>query len=275
MVNAPAEVAEAPASAPEVPVEETEVPATEPVVEDAAPDPEPAAELQVSVEPEKPDYITRADWEREKAEVAAKAAADAIEQDRRRRQTENARKAAAEKREQEDREEARDAVKAAFGAEGYQVPDETVYKAIDRVASKKAQSILASHADAIETVFDYIVAPITGQDVQIEDGMVPLGKQLAPKVQAFINQFVPQIEAKAREGYIPASELGKHVDAEIARRNAQKRQGTEELQRVEGTPSSAIDNSDDARLNRIISLGREQVPDSDREWWDARFRKGQ
>ena len=44
-------------------------------------------------------------------------------------------------------------------------------------------------------------------------------------------------EAKAREGYIAESELGKKVDEEIARRNAKAREGTTELQRAQETSS--------------------------------------
>src|SRR3990167_7953926 len=81
---------------------ETEAQATEVVAEGAAPEPETVAVQQVEVtEPEKPNYITRDEWEKERAEVASKAASDALEQDRRRRQTENARKAKAEADERE------------------------------------------------------------------------------------------------------------------------------------------------------------------------------
>ena len=264
------EVIETPVeTAPEVQPVETDAPT--PVVEGDAPAAEPAAEpLQVEVtEPEKPEYMTRADWEREKESVAKRAADEALEADRRRRQTENARRAAQEKRDTEDRAELIDTVKAAFGAQGiYEVPDEAVIKAIDRTVSKRAAQLGTQNLDVIESALDYITAPAFGQQVDLSDDAEPAARRLAPKIQSLIDQIRPQIEAKAREGYIAESDLPKRVEAEIARRNAKGREGQTELKRPEGTVSSNRDNSPQAIINRIISG---EADDKDREAYpDAR-----
>ena len=238
-VETPTEVVGDPV-APAIPETETENPAP---AEVAAPDPESAAtsELQVEVvEPEKPNYITREEWEKERAEVASKAAADALESDRRRRQTENARKAAQEKREAEERIEARDTVKAAFGAAGiYEVPDDAVYTAIERVARKQAASLANSSLDTVDQAFDFIAAPAYGQQVDLDESFEPAARRLAPKIQQLIDHVRPQIEAKAREGYVAEADIPKRVEAEIARRNAKAREGQTELVRPEGAPSTS------------------------------------
>lgn len=239
-VPAPPETAETPVPAPETPAEETETQLPLEGDEGAAPEPEAAAELQVSaVEPEKPQYVTREEFEQQLAAERQRAAAEALELDRRRRQTENARKAAAEQRAAEERAEARDAIKAAFGASGvYEIPDETVYTAIERVARKQAQGLLSAQADTVDQAFDYIVAPVYGQQVDLEESFEPAARKLAPKVQSLIDTIRPQIEAEARKGWISEAELPARVEAEIARRNAKKREPETELQRVEGQPAN-------------------------------------
>jgi len=265
-IETPAE----PAVADPEPIEvQTEEPATEVVVEPAATPDETAAVPQVEVtEPEKPDYMTRADWEREKSEVANRAASEALELDRRRRQTENARRATAEKREAEERIEARDTVKAAFGAAGiYEVPDEAVYSAIDRVARKQAASMTASGLDVIESAFDFIAAPAYGQQAELDEASEPAARRLAPKIQSLIDTIRPQIEAKAREGYIAESELGKRVDAEIARRNAKNREGQTDLQRVEGNVTAGNKDSIEYWERRVAHEGEDGVPDMTQSDW--------
>lgn len=243
----PDETTTLPVSDPEPPVEETEsvdLPTEEDRGDAAAPSPdETAAAMQVDapVEETRPQYLTREEWEQEKAEVARRAAAEALEAERRRRQAENARKSAAAQREAEEQAEAVDLVRAAFGARGvYDIPDDAVITAIDRVARRRAQSLAAAQAEAVEAAFDYIVAPVTGADVELDESLVPIGQRLAPKVQALINQLVPQIEASARKDYIHKDEVPKLVEAEVARRAAQARRGTEELPRAQGTPGKPL-----------------------------------
>ena len=215
---------------------ETEAPAE---AASAAPETETAAVEQVQVdEPAKPEYMTRADWEKEKAEVAAKAASDALEFDRQNRQRENARKANQEKRDAEDKAELIDTVKAAFGAQGvYEVPDEAVVKAIDRTVRKRAEQIAGSSLDAVDQAWDYLTAPAYGKQASLDDSFESAAKRLGPKVQHLVDTIRPVIEAKAREGYVAESEIPKLVDAEIARRNARARDGQEPLKRPEGQPS--------------------------------------
>ena len=196
---------------------------------------------QVEVVEEKPDYMTRADWEREKAEVEKRAAADALEADRRRRQTENARKATAEKREAEERVEARDTVKAAFGAAGvYEIPDDAVYTAIDRVARKRADQLATSSHDTVEQAWDYLTAPAYGKQVDLDAEAETAASRLGPKLQHLVNTIRPAIEAEARKGYIAESELPARVQAEIARINAKANEGKPELVRVDGAPASTV-----------------------------------
>lgn len=269
-IETPAE----PVSADQEPIEvQTEEPATEVVAEPAAAPDAAAAVPQVEVtEPEKPEYMTRADWEREKSEVAQRAAADALEADRRRRQTENARKAAQEKREAEERIEARDTVKAAFGAAGiYEVPDDVVFTAIDRVARKQAASMATSGLDVLESAFDFIAAPAYGQQAELDEAAEPAARRLAPKIQSLIDTIRPQIEAKAREGYIAESELGKRVDAEIARRNAKSREGQTDLVRPEGAPATA--SLTFPQLERKYALG-EASPAEEARYLEMRGQSG-
>ncbi len=270
------EVVEAPVqvdpAVPEV-AEETESPAPE--VEAAAPETEqePAAtsELQVEVtEPEKPNYITREEWEKERAEVASRAAADALESDRRRRQTENARKAKQEAEQRESDQEAVDTLKAALGAKGiYEVPDDSALSAINRIASKKAERMVAASADVVEQAFDFITAPVYGQQVDLDDTFEPAARKLAPKVQHLIDTIRPQIEADARKGYIAESELPAKVDAEIARRAAKSREGQTELVRPDGPPPTGNRNTIEYWEGRIAHEGEDGVPDMSASDWNT------
>lgn len=241
-----------------------EAPATDPVVADPEPSPEPqtvppeepselvaapdepaAAAPQIAVtEPEKPDYLTRTEWEKEKAEVAQRAAADALERDRRQRQTAEARRVNREKREAEERAETADIVRATLasrlGVDPQQVGDETIITAIDRAASRKAQTLSAGVLDTVDAAFDYLTAPAYGKDVDLDDGAEEAAKRLGPKLQHLVNTIRPAIEAEARKGYIAEADLPKHVEAAIAVRNAKARKGTEELKRVEGQPAAGV-----------------------------------
>lgn len=264
------ETAPAPAD-PEPQTVQTETPATEVVAESAAVEPEAAAVPQVEVtEPEKPNYITREEWERERAEVAAKAAADALEQDRRRRQTENARRAKAEAEQREADQEAIDTLKAALGAKGvYEVPDEAAISAINRITAKKAERLASNSLDVMEQAWDFLTAPAYGKEVDLDESAEAAARRLGPKVQHLVNTIRPAIEAEARKGYIPESEIPARVEAEITRRNAQKREGTTELRRPEGEPPSNKDMSPHAIVNRIISgdaddADRTAYPDAQR-----------
>ncbi len=263
------ETAPAPAD-PEPQAVQTEIPATE-VVADAAVEPEAAAVQQVEVtEPEKPNYITREEWEKERAEVAAKAAAEALELDRRRRQTENARKAKAEAEQREADQEAIDTLKAALGARGvYEVPDEAAISAINRITAKKAERLASNSLDVMEQAWDFLTAPAYGKEVDLDESAEAAARRLGPKVQHLVNTIRPAIEAEARKGYIPESEIPARVEAEITRRNAQKREGTTELRRPEGEPPSNKDMSPHAIVNRIISgdaddADRTAYPDAQR-----------
>ena len=228
-----------------VPVEVAESPAPVEGVEAAAPDPEPAAtELQVEVEAPPPVPLTLEQLEerdrKRDAEISAKAAADALEADRRRRQTEGARKAKAEADERESLEEAVDIVRVATADPEYNPldPSPQVIKAIDRLAKKKADRLSANSADLVDQAFGYIVAPITGEDVEFDESFRPIGQKLAPKVQSFIEKMRPIIAKDAVDEYIK-NEQPKAVEAEIARRAAKSREGQTELQRPEGVPSTS------------------------------------
>ena len=270
-------------SAPTAPPAEPEVTAPEPPpepetetltpVESAAPEATVAAEPQVTVEePPKPDYITRADWEKEKADVAARAASDALELDRRRRQTENARRATQEKREQEERAETIDVVRATLasklGVDPSLITDDAIDTAINRAATRRAQTLTSTTSEQREQVFDYLTAPIFKQAVEWDDAYTAEAAWLRPKLESLISQMTPQITEMARKGWISEEELPKRVDAEIARRNAKAREGQEELKRVEGQPASTIDRSLEAITSRIISNDADA---EDKRMWESRF----
>lgn len=265
-VETPPEIAD-----PAVPAEvETQVPPADPVVEDAAPPEEPAAagELQVEAAPTPPSSLTREEIEALVESKAEKIRADEREAERRRRQTEGARRAAAEKRESEERADLRDQIRAAFIEEqGMAPPTEKIEASIDRFVRKRADQLTSSSLDTVDQAFDYIVAPIYGQSPDLDDSFEPAARRLAPKVQAMINAMRPQIEAKAREGYIAESELPKRVEAEIARRAAKGREGQTELVRPEGVPSVNDNSSIADRLDRI---GTARETPADRQWWNER-----
>lgn len=246
-------------------VEQTEVEEVVEAVPDAAVD-EAAAVTQVQVTEEKPDYMTRADWEKEKAEVAAHAASDALESDRRRRQTENARLANQQKRDQDDRAELIDTAKAAFGAAGiYEVPDEALTKAVDRMVRKRSDQLSAGSLDAVDAAWDYLTAPAYGKNVELDDSFEMAAKRLGPKVQHLVNAIRPGIEAEARKGYIAEADLPKRYEAMDAARAAKGREGKEELKRVDGGATSSLDRSHTATIDRIA---RGTFDATDQQYWD-------
>lgn len=230
-------------------------------VESAAAEPTEAADLQVEVsEPAKPDYITRDEWEKERAEIAARAAAEALESDRRRRQTENARKAKQEQQEREEQQEALDILKASLGARGvFELPDESAVTAIDRIAKKKAERMASGALSTVDEAWDFITAPAYGKTADLDDSFEPAARMLAPKVQHLIDVIRPTIEANARKDYIHKDELPKYVKAEVERQTAQKREGEEPLRRPEGQPSintNTLDHWD----SRVAHEGEEGYP---------------
>ena len=253
------------------PETQTEEPTAEPVAEPAAEtSPEAAAApTQVEVvEAEKPDYMTRADWEREKAELVQRTAADTLEADRRKRQTENARRAKAEQDARESEQEAVDTLRAALGAKGiFEVPDDAALAAINRIASKKAERLSKASLDTLDDAWDYITAPAYGKKVDLADEAEPAASRLVPKVQHLIDAIRPAIETKAREGYIAEAELPKYVEAEIAKRAANGRKGQEEVPHVEGTPTLSHANTLEGWEARVAHQGEEGYPMmSDADW---------
>ena len=252
---------------------ETEAPETEQVEEGAAPETEAAAADQIKVTEEKPDYITRAELEKRDAEVAQRAAADALESDRRRRQTENARRAAQEKRDIEDRAELIDSMKASLGAKGiYELPDEAVINSVDRMVRKRTEQIASSQMDTVDAAWDYLTAPAYGKSVDLEEHAETAAKRLGPKVQHLIDTIRPAIEAKAREGYIAEADLPQHVEAEIAKRAAKSREGKTEIRRVEqAAPASGV-MSWAAYMNLSVDE-RAALPDTERQAIMAADRK--
>lgn len=250
----------------ETPVETPEVPA-----EGAAPEePEAAAQIEVT-EPTKPDYITREEWEKERREVAERAAAEALEADRRRRQTENARKAQAEQKRIERQARTIDTVKASFGARGiYEIPDEAVVTAIQRVAQDEAESLTTESLELVERAFDYLTAPAYGKEADWDDALAPAAGKLQPKLQHLINTVRPAIEAAAREGYIHKDELPKHVEAEIARRNAKAREGQEDLKRTGPAPATGTTFDE---LEHLFAVG-EASPQQEAEYKRMRAERG-
>lgn len=210
---------------------------------------------------EKPDYLTRAEWEKEKAEVAARAAQDALEADRRRRQTENARKAAQEKREAEERAETLDVVRATLSAKlgvlPEQITDDIVDTAINRAARKRADGMTASVMETVSAAFEYLEAPAYGKEAEWSDEFGPAAAVLGPKMQALINHIRPQIEENARKGWISEADLPARVEAEIARRNAKSREGQEELKRPEGQP---VDSGNTLTWWKGLSVREKQDP---------------
>lgn len=263
MVTQAVETPAEPAADPEPQVEQTEVPTPVEEVADAAAEPEAAAVEPVEVvEPEKPNYVTREELEAERQ----RAASEAIEADRRRRQTENARKAQQEERSKARLAQTVDTVRATLVSRGFDpevATDQSVVTAIDRVAQERADSILREQGDLIAPAWDYLI----GAAEELDESAKPTATALRPKLQALIDTIRPQIEAKAREGYIPESELGAKVDAEIARRQAKAREDKTELVRPEGTPAPLDNSTVEERLDR---LAKGKPTDADVRWWNER-----
>lgn len=225
-------------------ITQTETPATEVVAEGAVASPEEAvASAPGQLEtPEAEKPLTRAEAEAFWKEREDKTREDERTREQGRRRTQAAREAAAAKREQEARAETMDMAKATLavklGLDASQIPDEAIDTAIVRAARRQAESLASSSLDTMDGAFDYIIAPLLGKEGEWDDAYTDTHKRVFPKMQAFYAAVYPKIEALAREGYIPETELPARVDAEIARRNAKAREGTEELKRPEGRPAS-------------------------------------
>ena len=228
---------------PEPQAVETEAPATEVVAEGAAPEPEAAAapEQVTITEPEK----TRADWEREKSEVARTAAAEALDLDHRRRQTEGARKVQREKREAEMKAESIDIARATLGLSPEYATDEIVDKAITRAARKQAEILIGDPIENADQALDWIAAPLFGKPStpkeDLDETVQRFVGPLYQRIEAIVNKITPAIEArgveKARAEWEKerAAEVKAGVEATLAARAATGRAGEEELRRVDGT----------------------------------------
>ena len=228
---------------------------TEVVVEEgAAPETGEAATPRVDIGAEKPpEYVTKAELEEMRAEVARTAAADALEKDRRARQTEGARKASAEKRDQEARAELKDTLAAAFVSRGYAAPDDdSLASAVQRSVGKARQHISDETLDAVDDAFTYW----TDQNADRPDH--PAVERVQKHLTAFAAQIRPLIEAEARKGFTADAEVAdrvkKAVEADRAARNAREREGQEDIKRVDGSPANAAERGS---LAWWSSLGRE------------------
>lgn len=243
---------------------------TETLVESAAPESaEPAAaeELQVTAEAPPSQGLTREEVEALVESKAERIRADERESERRRRQTEGARRAASEKRDAELRSETIDVARATLastlGVSPELISDDAIDKAITRAARKQAESLTSGSLDSVEQAFDYIVAPVHGQQAELEESFEPAARRLAPRIQAFVDAIRPQIEAKAREGYTANSELPKIREAAIAAHNAKGREGQTELVRQDGSPSTT-DRSHEATIARIAANKHDAT---DEQYW--------
>jgi hypothetical protein len=238
-----------------------------PEAESAAPEStEAAAPAQIEVtEAEKPDYVTRAELEERDRLVAERAAADALELDRRRRQTEGARKAQQQERAQQRLSRVVDTAKASLGAQGiFEDPGPAIINAIDREVEDRVTEVMRERSEPIDAAWEYITLPVARgrvlTDAEINAAFSELGdheqeavKRLQPRVQALINNMRPVIEAEARKGYVAEKDLPKKLEELQAARAAKSRNGETDIVRVEGQPA-VIDRSI-AAVNTRVSKG--------------------
>ncbi len=254
------------------PEQQTETPATEAVAEGAAETQPEAAVPQVEVTETKPDYLTREEWEREKREVADRAAQEALEADRRRRQTENARKAQQEERLRQRIKQTVDTVRTALVSRNIDpdvATDESVVTAIDRVAQERAEALVKEQAELVGGAWDYLTAKAYGKDVDWDDQYADVARILHPRPQNLVEALRPTFEAEARKGYVPESRIPEIEKAAVERHIAREREKQGELKRPDGTPA-AIDNSDEARLARLAGRGAPPTQ-ADREWFAQKY----
>ena len=217
----------------ETPVESAVAPAEEAVASEPQ-------ELQVEVTPPESKPMSAEEIERLIEEKAERIKSVALEEDRNRRRTQAAREAQAAERQKARLSQTVDTVKATLVSRGIDpevATEESVLTAIDRVAQERADALVKDRGDVVGEAWDYITAPVYGQQAELDDSFAEVARVLSPKVQHLINQLTPIIESKAREGYVLESDLPKKVDEEIARRAAKGREGQEELKRVEGSAS--------------------------------------
>ena len=231
----------------------------------------PAEEAAVTAtEPEEPP-LTRAEIEamlRERETVAEQRAAERLRRDR---QREEGRRSAEATRNAQEKAELAEVLGVELYKRGLaETNPEELMPILDRYASKREVHYTNRTLQDVAQAFEYAAAETLGMESDID---------LTPKAEEYARSLAPFVKSVAQRtidgiiesgDYIPKAELAKHVDAEIERRNAKAREGKTQLPRSEGAALSAIDNSYEARLDRI-SRGRET--DDDRTWWASRPRR--
>src|SRR3990167_587508 len=171
-------------TAPEPPQQETEPPTPVEGEEGAAPAEDAAAVAQVEVTPpEKPDYITREEWEKERNEVARQAAEKALEEDRRRRQTENARKAQQEERHKARIQQTAEKFSASLITKGFEpemvravLTDEALLADLTALAQVQAEGLIGDQARIVGEAWDYFTGPVYGQKVDLDAEAEQIGR---------------------------------------------------------------------------------------------------
>lgn len=238
--------------------------AAEPVEEAAAPEVE-----TPDTEPEKP--LTRAEIEamlRQERQEAERTAAEKI---RRERQREEGRRAAEAQRTAQEKQELAEVLGVELYKRGLSEtnPDELM-PILDRYASKREGHVTNRTLQEVAQAFEFAAADVLGLETDID--LSPRAETYAASLQPFVESIFQRALAGVAESgdFIPKKDLAKYVDAEIERRNAKAREGKEPLKRVEGNAAPTVDNSYEARLDRI-SKGRET--EDDRTWWANRPRR--
>lgn len=250
---------------------ESEVPA-EPAGDGAAAPDEVEAATDDGEEPAgEPEQIQPVEEERKYTEAELReqrriAQQEALEYDRRQRQAENARRAAEARREEQERAELRDVVEVAI-ARGDDA--EAINNLLSRYTDKRAGQHVERAISAMDTAVHYLTQPLLGgEPVTLDESSTQIAFRLQDRLHAIYEKGLEDGKAVLAGDTIPKAELPKYVKAEIERQNKAKNQDKKPLGRVDGDSAIPRDDSDEARVNRIIS---NTADDRDKEWWDGRF----
>lgn len=217
--------------------EEEQTEALEVDLGDAA---EPQEEAAAPVEEaEKP--LTKAELESLLAEreerIRREAEERAAERVRRERQREQGRIANEQRQQQADDAEAQELLSAQLVRLGLPEADPTIVKPLlDRYAQKRETQVTQRTLGRISEAFSAAAADVLGTDY--DGDLDPVADSYRLRFVPFVEQMMEQAKTRiAKSGdYIHKADLPKLVDAEIAKRQAQK----PPVKRVEGAPSRAL-----------------------------------
>lgn len=257
------DVAERELADPEPPVEQTED-APQLTLDDAA-----AAEPEAAAAPEPDDRVSRLEAELTRLREQQEAQERRQREEQRKRQRQNGLAAEQQRRQQADEAEATELLSAQLSRLGLdpEAGSSVAKPILDRFVQKRIDQVQTGVLSDVGDAFSAAAAEALGLDHDIT--LSERGEGYAAKFEPFVKDFYERAQVAAEqklktEGWLSPADARKAIEAGVAAKLNGQQQGKQPLRQPEGEPAPTTDNTDQARIDRIVS--GTQTPE-DEDWY--------